>query len=317
MVDVYICRKVIRKIPLSELHRYLSNKSYSIWVDITDTESAEFNQIVKLFNIHHLVVEDLKSTNQPAKIEQFDDWTYIVMYGIRDNNTLYHDIQLNFIFGKNFTISIHKESNDAYGELKKEETRLHATLNKGSAFMLHNLIDTEVNHYFPAIDVLEDKIEEIEAKVLAGRQENFTPTLFELKRQLLALRKQLTSFRDIFNNFVHPGYKFIPASATVFFRDLYDHILQLNSLADTQKETILSIIEVQLSIVSNRTNDVMKFLTIIATILLPMTAIGAVYGMNFKYMPELEYEYGYFIVMGIIAAVTITMLIYFKKKKWV
>ena len=311
---VYILKKRLEYSSLSELNKSILKK-YRVWVDINEPSKEELERLSELFDIHPLVLEDFSNTRTRPKSESFSNYEFIVMYGLYTDNKI-KTIEIDYVIGKEFLISSHWHRVESYEELKKDSAKIESLLRSGVDTVLHHLIDLEIDNYMPIISSIDTEIEELEKKAVHSPTPQMLAKLFDIKRQLLQVRKVAGPQRDVLFHMTKAEHRFISHKAMAYFRDIYDHIIRINDQIETYREVISSILEVHLSVTSNRLNEIMKVLTIITTILMPITAIAGIYGMNFQYMPELEWHYGYFVVLALMLSMTIGLLVYSRKKGW-
>jgi magnesium transporter len=306
MIDAFVLDDGIRKT------KNLDTRN-PMWIDISDPTKPELESLKKRFSLHALTVEDCSKTGNRVKLEQFKEYIFIILYGVGKGKEI-EQIQLNFILGKNFLATVHKGKIRTFEELKKDEGKMRSLISQGSDFMLHHLIDLETDNYFPVLEDIEEQIDEVEDEVYRSVDHRVLGKLFRLKRQLLGIRRKTSPQKDVMLQ-LSRGCPFISEHACAYFRDIYDHIIRIDESIDDYREVLSNTLEVHLSMVSNRMNEVMKTLTIIATIMLPLTVITGIYGMNLN-IPEAHYDATYFIVISAMAIIIGGMVIYFWRKRW-
>ncbi|MBS3175516.1 magnesium/cobalt transporter CorA [Candidatus Woesearchaeota archaeon] len=287
-----------------------------IWIDVVNPTKEELIHLEENFNIPSNVIEESKSLRKRPNLRIYDKFLFLVAYGLRyhDNKLKHYDI--NFIFDKKHLITIHKEPIETFQNLKKEKNRIVNAMNGGLDHLLHTLLDTEVDNYIKEIEKAFQELNEIEEIILKRPDQPEIKKLFVIRRSLLNVKNVISYQREVLNNLISNADQFIRKDTHTYFRDVYDHILITIDLLEESKETASNILEMYLSSISNKLNEVMKVLTIIATIILPLTLISGIYGMNFKYMPEINWKYGYFFSLGLMAVIGFSMIIYFRRKKW-
>ncbi len=315
MGNAYIFSKGVRKQGLERLPVSVL-KSPGTWIDLTAPSAAELEKIRKVFGIHPLIIEDMSKSLTRPKLESFPNYDFIVLYGVSSEKKI-KVRELDFIVGKNFVISSHLEGVASFEELKKTPEIVSGLMKKGTDFLLHRLIDMEIDNYAPAISSIDGELEELEKKAVKNPKPELLTRLFDLKRQLLGVRKVSNPERDVLSQLAKRDYRFISQEAEAYFRDVYDHIIRLNDQIENYREIISSILEVHLSVTSNRLNEIMKVLTIITTVLMPVTAVAGIYGMNFRNMPELGWHYGYYMALGLMLLISLAMVFYLKKRNWI
>jgi len=225
--------------------------------------------------------------------------------------------QFSLVLGPDFLISFQEIQGDVFKtvreRIRKPKTRIRKA---GCDYLAYALIDAIVDHYFVILEALGDKMEDLEAELLDDPTRNTVEIIHEMKQEMIYMRKHIWPIREIINGLVKSESSLIQEQMHVYFRDVYDHTIQVIDTIESYRDILAGMLDIYLSTVSNRMNEVMKVLTIIATIFIPITFIAGVYGMNFKFMPELEWRGGYFMVWGIVIVVVGIMIGFFKKKQW-
>jgi len=287
-----------------------------IWADVTDPSKADLETLSRSFPLHHLTLEDCSKTGNRVKLEQFPEYLFIITYGIESGKKGPLGFQMNFVLGKNFLLTVHKEKIPSFDSLKSDPKRLHAILSKDPDLLMHHLMDVETDFYFPVLDEIEDQIDELEEEVYRNIDHKVLGRLFRLKRELLGIRKRTAPQREVVLMLSQKSFPFISDSASAYYRDIYDHIIRINESIDDYREILSNTLEVHLSMISNRMNEVMKALTIVATIMMPLTVLTGIYGMNLN-IPESHFDYMYYLVLFLMGVISFIMLIYFRRKRWV
>lgn len=319
-------------IPISEIDKsepFLKSKSKT-WIQVRGLHDIEKLQSVwKYFNLHPLVQEDILNTSQRPKIQLYDEHVYIVLRMITLDNKVpeksgLKSEQISIVLGKNFVLSFQESDEPIFDPIFKRLEMRNTRLRKlGSDYLMYALIDNIVDHYFQALDLLGETIEGIEEQILSNPDQKLLGKIHGLRRDLIFFRKSIWSLRDGINMVVRDEIPLINESIKVFLRDVYDHVVQAIDSIENNREMVYSLYDMYMSGLSNKMNEVMKVLTIIATIFIPLTFIAGIYGMNFDpevspfNMPELEWYYGYPFSLLIMAALSTCMLIYFRRKKWI
>jgi magnesium transporter len=296
------------------------DKQGIIWINIDGLQDTKLvEDIGSIFGLHPLVMEDILNTDQRPKMEDYCDYIYIVLRNFTDqtNDNLQSE-QISIILGKNFVLSFREKPGNLF-----EPIRLRLSNNKGrirksgADYLVHAIIDNIVDNYFLVLEKLEEKIEFLEDDLVTQTTPLTLRTIHDLKRELIYLRKSLWPLREAINSLERADSTLISGSTNIYFKDIYDHVIAIIDSVETFRDMLSGMLDIYLSSVSYRLNEVMKVLTIIATIFMPLTFLAGVYGMNFKYMPELEWRWSYFFCLGVMLLVTLFMVFYFKKKKWI
>ena len=235
-----------------------------------------------------------------------------------DKDDLIVSEQVSFVLGSNYVLSFQEADGDVFDSVRDRiRAKKGRIRNLGPDYLLYALIDSVVDHYYEIIETMGNKIEDLEDHLFSGNpKEEITAEIQSLKREVLRVRKAIFPLREVINRIEKIEHKLIHKKTIHFFRDIYDHIVQVSENIDIYREMIWGLMDMYMTTISNKMNEVMKVLTIIATIFIPLTFITGIYGMNFNNMPELQYKYSYFILWGIMLILFIGMLFYFKRKKW-
>ena len=285
------------------------------WLNIDGLHDIEIIESVgEHFNLHPLVLEDILNTGQRSKVDDFGEYAYIVLKMLhmdREKNEIRSE-QISLVLGNHFLISFQEVEGDVFEPVRERIRRGRGRIRKsGCSYLAYALIDAIVDHYFIILETMGATIESLEEDLLAEPTSETMEAMHDLKRELIYVRKQVWPIREVINALIKGDISLVREQTVIFFRDVYDHTIQVI-------DTILSgMLDLYLSTISNRMNEVMKVLTIIATIFIPITFVAGIYGMNFKYMPELDWKWGYAAVWGIISVIALIMVTYFKRKKWI
>ena len=290
------------------------------WINIDGLNSVEtIEKIGKHFELHPLVLEDILNTGQRPKCEDYEKCLYMVLKMLRYNgeDNSVRSEQISLVLGQNFVISFQEEVGDVFEQIRDRIRNAKGRIRKMSAdYLAYALIDAIVDNYFLILEKMGEQIESMEEELIAKPSDKTVRRIHALKRELIFLRKSVWPLRELINSMEKTESSLISDSTEPYLRDVYDHTIQVIDTVEGFRDMVSGMLDIYLSSISNRMNAVMKVLTIIATIFIPLTFIAGVYGMNFKGMPELEWKWGYPIVLIVMAVVAAVMLIYFKRKKW-
>lgn len=291
------------------------------WIQIEgihDTQILE--ELGAVFGLHPLTLEDILNTDQRPKMEDFCEYIYIVLktfYNHADENNETTSEQISIILGPTFVISFQEKETDIFKPIRERIRAGKGRLRKsGADYLAYSLIDTIVDNYFTILEHLGEKIEIIEESLVKNPSTQTLQAIQHLKREMIFLRKSVWPLRETISSLERTECQLIQESTGLFLKDIYDHTIQVIDTIETFRDMLSGILDIYLSSISNRMNEIMKVLTIIATIFMPLTFLAGVYGMNFKYMPELEWHWGYFFILGIMITIAVSMLVYFRKKRW-
>jgi len=275
------------------------------------------NEFGESFGLHPLAMEDILNTGQRPKLEHYEHQLFVVMsLPIWHGEDLITE-QISLFIGKNYIISFHNGDHDPFEPLRKRlRTSGSRIRSRGADYLLYTLIDIIIDQGFPVLETLGEWIEDLEDELLGKPSQETLTQIHQLKRDLLLLRRMLWPQREVVNQLLREDQSLIQDGTRPYLRDCYDHIIQIMDLFETYRDMTAGMMDVYLSSVSNRLNEVMRVLTVIATIFIPPTFLVGVYGMNFTDMPELHWRYGYALSWVVIVAMMVGMLAFFKRKKW-
>jgi magnesium transporter len=290
------------------------------WINIDGLHDVEIiEKIGKHFGLHPLLLEDILNTEQRPKMEDFESYIFIVLKMLYYEEEA-HEIeaeQVSLILGSNFVLSFQEREGDVFKVIRDRIRNGKGRIRKaGADYLAYALVDAIVDHYFVILEKLGEKIESIEEELVTNPTPETLQTIHHLKREMIFLRKSVWPLREVISVLERGESTLIQESTGIYLRDLYDHTIQVIDSIETFRDMVSGMLDIYLSSISNKMNEVMKVLTIIATIFIPLTFIAGIYGMNFQYMPELGWRWGYPLVWLVMSAILITMLVYFKRKKW-
>ncbi len=290
------------------------------WINVDGIhDTPVIEKLGTYFGIHSLILEDILNTNQRPKIEDMGDYIYIVLKTLEGGPGSSSELieQNSFVVGPNFVLSFQEKEGDAFGPVRDRIRKGGNRIRKlGPDYLVYALIDAVVDSYFAVLERVGERIEDLEEELIADPSPKTLNGIHVLKNEMLFLRKAVWPLREVINSIERTESALVKKGTDIFFRDIYDHIIQVIDTVETYRDMLGGMFDTYLSSLSNRMNEVMKVLTIIATIFIPLTFLAGIYGMNFKFMPELGWRWGYAGVWVIIVAVALTMILFFKKKKW-
>ena len=290
------------------------------WININGLNHVDaIEKIGDHYELHPLVLEDIVNIASRPKIDEYDDYLFIVLKMLYyDANEKIVSEQVSFILGEDYVLSFQEAEGDVFDEVRERiKTAKGRVRSMPADYLLYVLIDAIVDHYFSVIEVLGNKIEDFETDIFSGHvTEDISQNIQNLKREILRLRRSIFPLREIINRIEKNESNLINKKTITYYRDIYDHLIQVSENIDIYREMIWSLMDMYMTTISNKMNEVMKVLTIMASIFIPLTFIAGIYGMNFEYIPELKYKYSYFILWGVMVVLFIGMLFYFKRKKW-
>lgn len=308
-------------LPLSALRPALADTRGLLWVSLEQPTEAEYQSVLaNLFHFHPLAIEDCQTIGyQTPKIDDYGSYIFVVAVALSAGTTIddFRTEELNIFLGENYVVSVfHAEEMPPVARLWQRLTRDERLHSNGSDFLCHALLDYLVDDYLPHLDALENEIEMLEEQVLKNPDPSNLSRLTQIKHFIMAMRRVIAPQRELVNNLSRDDYPMIDRQSRIYFRDIYDHLVRIYEMIDVIRDMATSTLEVYLNATSVRLNEVMKALTIVSTIFLPLSFVAGIYGMNFHYMPELSWKLGYPMVWLVFIAITTSMLLFFKSRKW-
>ena len=303
----------------SLIDRWSKEKGDKLWVDIESTDRSFIEPLLEeRFGFHELAAEDCLSAATLPKYDAFPDYDFFIFRSI-NMNVIGHKvdtIKMASFLSSDFLFTIHPQRlisvNIVYDRLP-QDVRL---LSSGTDFLLHAILDAQVDLYFPLMEEIEEMVDEIQHLIFTRPTQSLLDQLLTLKRDLNLLRRNSLPQRELFNQISRGSSKFIQPDHLIYFRDLYDHMFRITESIDVERDLASGTMEAYLSVVANRTNEIMKVLTIFSAVLLPINTVAAIYGMNFLHMPELRWHYGYLWAFLLMLIVSVTPLLFFKRRGW-
>jgi magnesium transporter len=286
-----------------------------LWFHFDSPSEEELRFLAQTLNVHHLTLEDIVHQNQRPKIEAFEDYVYMAIHPLlRKENWNIEPSELDLLLGRQWIVSVHYGPLPGLIENSHLHERISGALCRGSDSLLYTLVDLVVDSYFPLLDGIEDEIDSLEDRLLGRPRGGDMNRLLTLKRSLVHIRRAVSPQREVFNQLTRHDFPFIQPGNLVYFRDVYDHLIRITEELDSLRDILSGALEIHLASTSNQLNVTMKRLTAWGTIFVVITAVAGIYGMNFKFMPELEWRYGYFAVICLMFFVSLTLYFYFKRK---
>ena len=290
------------------------------WINIDGIHQIDIiEKIGKHFDLHHLILEDILNTTQRPKFEDYESHIFIVLKMLRyaDEKQQVQSEQVSLVLGPNFVISFQESIGDVFEQIRDRIRQAKGRVRKmGSDYLAYTLLDAIVDGYFSILEKSGEKIESMEEQLVTDPTYKILQQIHSLKREMIFLRRSVWPLRELISGLQRSESHLITEPTGVYLRDVYDHTIQVIDTVESFRDMVSGMLDIYLSSISNRMNAVMKVLTIIATIFIPLTFLAGIYGMNFKYMPELEWRWGYALVLTVMVAVAAVMLIYFRRKKW-
>tara|TARA_R110002126_G_scaffold110918_1_gene248417 strand:+ start:133778 stop:134842 length:1065 start_codon:yes stop_codon:yes gene_type:complete len=291
------------------------------WIQVIGLKNIKLiEQLTKIYNIHALTGEDILNVHQRPKVEEFKEYVFITL-PLFVKNKKNHDLntdQISFVLGKNFLISFQEHDSNIFQAVIQ---RLQGTSNQrlrqqGCDYLAYRLMDTVVDDYFLVLEEVGEKIAQIEENIVTNPEPQCSHELHRIKQQLMSLRKSIWPTREAISHLLQIENTWVTSFTRVYLRDLYDHVVQTLDMIETFRDIVGGMVDIYLSSLANRLNEVMKTLTIIATIFIPITFVTGLFGMNFAFMPILNWRWGFYATLGVMGCSVLLMLNYFRRKKW-
>ena len=294
-----------------------ANRHGLLWIDLVEPTPEDFALLAAEFGFHPLALEDAAKRHQRPKIDEYDGYLFVTFYRLDLDGDATRPIEIDLFVGPNFLVTIRNDESPEIETTSDRWCRNSEQLGKrGVGFLLYSLLDAIVDGYFPALDRMTDEFEALEERIFEHYDVHVQRDIFILRRQLIALRRVLAPERDIMNVLVRRDTPVLGDDATVYFQDVYDHILRVTDALDGFRDLLSSALDASLSANSNRLNQVMRTLTASSIVLMSMTLVASVYGMNFVHMPELDWLFGYAWAIGLMMTIGVTLFMLFRRIKW-
>jgi magnesium transporter len=304
-------------IDLDNIPEFETNKTY--WLNLNGVHNIEWvDRLCKKFEIHPLLAEDILNTEQRAKLDDHENHVFVSLKMIEylpDLAEIKME-QVSLILGSNYVITFQEVQGDTFDSVRERIRKGNRIRKRGAEYLFYALIDSVVDNYFIALEKIGDDIESLEEDLMSNADQEVLQDLYELKREMISLRRAMWPLREVISKMERQETRAITPETRLYFRDLYDHMIQVIDTIESYRDMLSGMADLYQSTLSNRLNSVMKVLTIISTVFIPITFLTGVYGMNFEWMPALHNPNGFWIVFTLILGSVSTMLIYFRKQKW-
>jgi magnesium transporter len=307
--------------PIEQLPQLLHVDHGAIWVDMQSPSEADYRFVLEhTFHFHPLAIEDAINDIHLPKLDDYGTYVYLVFHtvGLGEEPMDIDTEEVDVFLGLNYLVTIHDQPRRSIDRAWDNDYHHANGLARGPAMLLYELLDSQIDTYIPIIDAFEDQLERLGDDIFLSNEKErvLLNRLLTAKSSSLRLQRILTPQRELLGRLASNEYRAIPAPARIYFRDVYDHLARLANLAESTRDLAGSTIETHLALVNNRMNEVMKLLTMISTIFIPLSFIAGIYGMNFEYMPELSWRWGYPAVWAVFLVVAVGMGIFFRRRKW-
>jgi len=310
---------LLDQLGIAQIRSFLATGEGLLWIDVEDVASEDAELLGNVFCFHPLAVADCVSRNiHPPKIDDFEDYLFIVVHGINYNieSDVEETTELALFLGKNYVVTCHYVPLRAVASVLNRVRANARPMRRGAEFLAHDLIDALVDNIMPTVEEMDEKCTQLETEALHDPKRQTLTSIMRLKRSIVALNRVILPQREILNGLSRGDYPLISDRSQIYYRNIYDHLVRIEMLTQGLRDMADSVLSTYLSSVSNRMNEVMKVLSIVAAIFLPLALLAGIYGMNFANMPELHWRHGYIAVLGAMIIISVSLVIHFRRKKW-
>jgi magnesium transporter len=314
---VYQGGRKMADIPSHDIHLHVNRPDCLLWVAVVDPDPGILEQLQHEFSLHPLAVEDARHGHQRPKIEEYADSLFVVMHMLEQQDGVLNVGEVNVFVGPNYVLTVRNRARIGFQDVRGRCEREPELLRKGAAYVLYALMDAVVDRYFPVLEKIEDELETIEENIFANVAVRANlESLYALKQKLTVVKHAVAPLTEVLSNLSGQRVPRVCSGMQEYFRDIYDHLLRLNQAIESARETILTAISVNLSIITLQENETMKRLAAYAGLIAVPTLIAGIYGMNFQHMPELTWQYGYGMAVGSMVLIDAYLFYRLRKAKW-
>jgi magnesium transporter len=303
-----------------QLPDLLKDAGNLVWVDFEAPTLEDENILSDVFKFHHLTIEDAHETRNHPKVEAFPGYLFFIVHGVKNETNSFNFVtkEMDGYLGKNYVVTYHHENFRSIDTVKRQLRSSPYVCSRGADYLLHQILDQIVDLYIPVVDDFDNAINTIEERIFRMKRadNSILEEIMDLKRSVNRLIRISSKQLNVLYRLAHGEFPLISQNILPFYRDVYDHLQRVSDLAENYRDLIGGLLDIHFSIIANKTNDVMKVMTIISTIMLPLSVIAGIYGMNFENMPELKTRNGYFMTLAAMALVAAGLLVYFWRKGW-
>lgn len=309
----------VADLPVQDISEALKDPEKFVWVGLHDPGEALLREVQQEFGLHDLAIEDAHHAHQRPKLDRYGDTLFIVLRTVQQTGT---EGQIEFgethvFVGPRYVVTIRHGASSSYAEVRARCETMPQLLSKGTGFVLYAVMDFVVDQYFPIVEALEDKLETLEDQIFVETlNRQATMQIYHLKRAILEVKRAISPLVDVCNRLTRYDFELIPEDTRPYFRDVYDHVIRINEMVDNQRELLTSALEANLSLISTSQNEAMKRLAGWAAIFAVPTMVAGIYGMNFAFMPELNWKLGYPLIMALILSGCLGLYWRFKRAGW-
>ena len=303
---------------MSTISDIIADPSSILWLDALHPSREEMDTLAGEFGFHPLAIDDYFTPHHRPKIDEYEGYFFLATHSISFSPKTFDikPLEIDLFVGRNYVVTLHKDRQPILEKVADTWQKNPKMVGPGIGMLLYDILDGLVDSYFPILDQIDGQLDKVEDNIFKKGAEGSAERIFRLKRSLLVLRRIATPLRDVFNTLTRREQPLLSEQAILYLRDIYDHTLRIVDTIDTYRDILAGALDSYLTVISNRLNSVMKVLTVVATILISMQVVSGIYGMNFKYMPELNWRYGYFAALGLMVVISLGLFYYFKRIKW-
>lgn len=329
-MEIFVYRKesdeIAEGFSREELPALLDDENNLVWVDLRGEEEghlAEAKEVLEnVFKFHPLTIEDCIEVRNQPKVEAFTKYLFFIVHGIKPGETgpsNFATKELDGYLGPNYLVTFHVERFSSIKKVKQKIRSNTFVCERGAAYLLHNILDELIDHYMPIVDDFDRAINDLEDSVFESARTGHTilGDIMDIRRSVARLRRISARQLEVLYRLSHGEFPQIPKDILPFYRDVHDHLLRITDLAEGYRDLVSGLFDIHFSVIATKTNDVMKTLAVVSAIILPLSLIAGIYGMNFEYLPEVRTRYGYFVTLGVMALLTIVLLTYFWRRGWI
>jgi magnesium transporter len=329
-MEIFVYRKnsdsVEENFEPKDLPEILADRNNVVWIDFLAESAEELARakdvLLNVFKFHYLTVEDCFETRNQPKVEVFPDYLYLIVHGVKPEETSSANFvtkELDCFLGENYVVTFHTERFRSIKNVKQQIRNNTFACRRGASYLLHQILDQIVDLYMPIVDEFDDSINNLEERVFQMQKSNnvILEEIMDLRRSVARLKRISTRQLDVLHSISHGEFPQIPENVLPFYRDVHDHLLRISDLAEGYRDLVSGLFDIHFSVVANKTNDILKFLSIFSAIWLPLSFIAGVYGMNFENIPELKSKYGYYFALSAMVFIAAALIVYFWRKGWI
>ena len=309
-----------QKLGEEEMRRAFESGQGLLWVDVSGVEEVNAPFLERNFHFHHLTIEDSVAPRiHSPKIDDLGSYLFIIVHGINpvSEAEMPETAEMALFLGSHFVVSVHRVPLHCIDDVRRLVENNGPPMRHGADFLAHALIDVLIDNILPAIDEMTEKSEEIEEETIRNPRQSVLESILKLKRSTLKIHRVIAPQREIMNRLSRGEFPIIKEEARIYYRDVYDHLIRIEDFTQNIRDAAGDALDTYMSSVANRQNEIMKVMSMVATIFMPLTLIAGIYGMNFDNMPELGWSWGYFAVLGLMAVVAIVAIVWFWMRKWI